>query len=281
MGRTQPAISALIANLETELNITLFRRQRGKMSPTPEALYFLGEADAILDRLALSTRTMREIGALEKGRLNIASMPAAASMLMPQLLADFLKDKPDVQASLMMRASAVIAEWITSQQYDIGLGETPSNSAAIDMQNLELECVCAIAADDPLAAKSVIQAKDLSGKPMAALQDGHQNLKATQRAFAEQNSKFEHRFELRNFQPALPLVEKKLCYCVCDPITAAGYLKMQPSPRPVVFRPFKPSVVLKVSIMQPAHKPPSGLAKAFAELLRKELDGINSLFDCD
>lgn len=68
LGRTQPAISALIANLEAELEIALFLRQRGKMVPTPEAQYFLGEAEAILERLSLSTRTMREIGALTKGR---------------------------------------------------------------------------------------------------------------------------------------------------------------------------------------------------------------------
>jgi len=51
LGRTQPAVSALIANLEAELELTLFRRQRGRMEPTPEALFFADEAEAILDRL--------------------------------------------------------------------------------------------------------------------------------------------------------------------------------------------------------------------------------------
>ena len=67
LGRTQPAVSALIANLEAELQLSLFRRQKGRMEPTPEALFFAGEAEAILDRLAVSTRTMAEIGKPDQG----------------------------------------------------------------------------------------------------------------------------------------------------------------------------------------------------------------------
>lgn len=277
LNRTQPAVSALIANLESELEITLFRRQRGRLVPTPEAQYFKTEAEAILDRLSLSTRTMREIGALIKGRLNIACMPAAASNLVPQLLGDFLQDKPEVRASIMMRASPVIEEWIASQQYDIGLGETPKPTPAIKTLDFKMRCVCALPADDPLARLDIIEAHHLSGKPMAALQDGHPNLIATIRSFHSQNAEFMHRFELRTFHPALTLVAKGLCYCICDPITAAGYLKSRPEPRPVVFRPFKPDVALEVSIMQPAHRPPSVLVDEFVKQLEVALAGVNDL----
>ena len=278
LGRTQPAASALIANLEAELGLSLFRRQRGKLVPTPEARYFITQAEAILDRLALSTRTMGEIGSLTQGRLNIACMPAASMVMMPQLVADFLTDKPDVNVSLMMRASSVIEEWIASQQYDIGLSETPNPSAALEIEDFQLNCVCALPADDPLAARDVITASDLSGLPLATLQEGHPHLIDTRDAFTSQKAEFVQRFELRNFHPAMVLVEKGLCYCICDPITAAGYLKARPEPRPVVFRRFLPYVVLDVSILQPAHRPPSGLALKFAATLSRELHHINAMF---
>ena len=274
LGRTQPAVSALIANLEAELELKLFHRQRGRMEPTPEARFFQGEAEAILDRLALSTRTMHEIGALTKGRLNIACLPMASGMMMPQLLGDFLADKPEVKASLMMRASSVVVEWISSQQYDIGLAETPQPNPTLLAEEFALECVCALLADDPLAAREVITARDLSGRPMAALQEGHPNLAATAQAFADHGADFVHRFELRTFQPALTLVAQGLCACICDPITAAGYVKTRLGPRPVVFRRFRPEVVLSVSLLQPAHRAPSGLAEAFADRLRTELRAL-------
>ncbi len=274
LNRTQPAVSALIANLESELGLTLFRRQKGRMVPTPEAQFFLNDAESILDRLALSTRTMHEIGNLTKGRLNIACMPAAADMLMPQLLGDFLQGRPQVDASLMMRASSVVTEWVASQQYDIGLAETSAANPGIQTRDFKLECLCAIPRHDPLAQKEFIEARDLNAKPMAALQGGHPNLIATQAAFAKQRAKFVHRFELRTFQPALMMVERSLCYCICDPISAAGYARLAPEPRPVVFRPFHPGVFLEVSILQPAHRPASVLATEFAERLSHELERL-------
>lgn len=274
LGRTQPAVSALVANLEAELQIRLFRRQKGRMEPTPEAQFFAGETEAILDRLALSTRTMSEIGNLTKGRLNIACMPAAADILMPRLVGEFLQGRPDVNASLMMRASAVVTDWIASQQYDVGLAETPVPNPAIQSQDFHLACLCALPREDPLAALDVIEAHHLSGKPLAALQEGHPNLLATQAAFRSSQADFVQRFELRTFQPALILVEKTLCYCICDPITAAGYRAQTPEPRAVVFRPFRPTVALDVSVLQPAHRPASKLATAFAECLTSELESL-------
>lgn len=276
LNRTQPAVSALIANLEAELELALFRRQKGRMVPTPEAQFFLNDAEAILDRLALSTRTMHEIGNLTKGRLNIACMPAAADMLLPQLLGDFLQGRPEVDASLMMRASSVVTEWIASQQYDVGLAETSAPNPAIETRDFKLECVCAIPHDDPLAQKPHITARDLDGQPMAALQDGHPNLIATKAAFAAQNAKFFHRFELRTFQPALMMVERSLCRCICDPISAAGYARFSPEPQRVVFRPFRPSVFLEVSILQPAHRPASALTNEFVKRLASELERLET-----
>ncbi|NVO56612.1 LysR family transcriptional regulator [Rhodobacteraceae bacterium B1Z28] len=278
LGRTQPAISSLIANLEAELGIALFRRQRGKMVPTPEAQYFLGEAEAILDRLALSTRTMHEIGTMSQGRLNIACMPAAALVVMPQLISIFLKDKPDVKVSLMMRGSPVIEEWIASQQYDIGVTETPAKSNATLSEDFKMACVCALPASDPLAAKTQITARDLDNAPMAALPEGHPNLIDTQAAFNAMGARFNQRFELRNFHPAMTLVENGLCYCVCDPITAAGHIEALGGESSIVFRPFAPQVVLQVSILQPAHRPPSILAESFVSLLCDELQRIHRLF---
>ncbi|MCV0429520.1 MAG: LysR family transcriptional regulator, partial [Roseibium sp.] len=94
-----------------------------------------------------------------------------------------------------------------------------------------------------------------------------------------QKAEFVHRFELRTFQPALTLVEKGLCYCVCDPLTAAGYIKSRPEPGPVVFRRFRPRVVLSVSIMQPAHRPPSALTTEFAKLLSSELEQLRRAYE--
>ncbi|MGB1236655.1 MAG: LysR substrate-binding domain-containing protein [Pseudomonadales bacterium] len=278
LNRTQPAVSSMIASLEEELGLALFERQRGRLIKKPEALYFFEETEQILDRLALSARTMREIGGLQEGRLRIACMPSSSLFVMPKLVASFVRDKPKVKVSLMMRASSVIEEWIASQQYDIGLAETPAPNRAISQQDFELSCICVLRRDDPLAAKSVLTPQDLCGRPIATLQEGHPNQVATFEAFNAVGAQINQRFELRNFQPALTLVEEGLCYCICDPISAATYFDYQQHDQRLVYRPFTPNVPLQVSILQPAHRPASLLTSAFAQLLTARIIELNEQF---
>lgn len=278
LNRTQPAVSSLITTLEAELGIDLFERNRGRLIKKPEAQFFLEETEAILERLNHCTKTMKEIADLKEGRLRIACMPASSQFMMPRLVADFVRDKPQVKVSLMMRASAIIEEWIASQQFDIGLAETPAPSGAIKTETFELACICALRSDDPLAEKSIITPEDLSGRPLATLQEDHPNLLATQAAFKNAGAQFNARFELRNFQPALKLVEEGLCYCICDPMTASSYYEYQLQEQALCFRPFAPEVHLSVAILQPAHRPASELSSAFIDILRADLLAINQQF---
>jgi DNA-binding transcriptional LysR family regulator len=275
LGRAQPSISAMLAKLEDELGFKLFQRQRGRLVAHPEAHYFLEEADHVLGRLALSTRTMNEIANLQRGRLRIACMPAASGFLLPRTVGNFVKDRPDVSVSLMTRSSTVVEEWIASQQYDIGMAETPAPRNSISMRTFELNCVCAIPVDDELAKKSTITPQDLHGKPMAALVPEHTTHKLTRRSFRVSNAKFNQRFELQTFQPALELVEQALCYSVCDSLTAAGYGICRPHHPGVVFRPFRPIVPFSVAILTPAHRPASRLTLAFSKMLAETIRSVN------
>ncbi|WP_432472508.1 LysR substrate-binding domain-containing protein [Amphritea sp. HPY] len=278
LQRTQPAVSNMIATLEEELGVELFERQRGRLIRKPEAHYFLEESEQILKRLNKTARTMKEIAGLELGRLKIACMPAASNYLMPRLVADFVQDKPKVNVSMMMRDSSVIEEWVASQQYDIGLAETPPPNRALSAMTFDLKCVCALPIDDPLAQKAFIGPKDLDGLPLATLQEDHPNYQSTLKAFRSQGATMNQRFELLTFQPALKLVEENLCYCICDPMTASGYLQRFDDRAQLVFKPFAPEVILSVSVLTPAHRPASVLASNFTEMLTTELDRLNDQF---
>ncbi|WP_375748551.1 LysR substrate-binding domain-containing protein [Vibrio sp. HN007] len=281
LHRTQPAVSAMITSLEEELGLALFVRQRGRLTKTPEASFLLGESEAILERLVRVSRTMKELSNLQEGQLRIACMPASSQFLIPNLVAGFIKDKPKVKVSIMMRASSVIEEWIASQQYDLGIAELPAPNSAITTIPLDMHCVCAMRVDDPLAQKKVITPEDLSGKPLATLQEEHPNLLATRKAFEQHGADFNARFELRNFQPALKLVEEGLCYSICDPMTADSYFEYKMVSPELTFRPFAPSILLSIGILTPSQRPASLLTVAFTEILHKYLIELDKKFTPD
>lgn len=271
LGRTQPAVSTMIATLEAELGFALFLREHGKLTPTPEARFFLEEAEAVLARLERTRQTLRRIGTLEAGKLRIACHPAASGLFMPRLLTRFLADRRDVELSLIMRSSAVIEDLVASQQFDIGFAETPVRRGSIDQTDFDLECVCVLRRDDPLAHRAAITPDDLDGRPMAILFDEHPTATQTEAAFAAAGRHFVRRLELRTSLPGLQFVSEGFCYMLCDMITAYGYLVQGGVFPNLTMRRFLPRVGSSVSILTPSYVSQARLTRAFSAYLAEAI----------
>lgn len=267
LGRTQPAVSAVIANLERQLGFSLFLREHGRLTPCPEAHYLLEEAEDVLGRLARTTRSMAEFATRQRGSLRIACHPAASGFFLPSLLAEFLKDRPKVKVDLMMRSSQVVTDLVASQEYDIGLAETPPARSSIRSQSWDLECVLALPAENPFPADRPLTPQDLHEFPMATLFHDHTTNQATEAAFARAGATLNRRFVLRTFLPAIQLVAHGMCASIVDRITA----KSCPNAG-IDFRAFGPAIQSSVAILEPAHRPPSLLAQAFKAELAQHLD---------
>ncbi len=274
LGRTQPAVSSTIAGLETELELKLFVREQGRLVPTPEAEFFLEEAEAILKRLEVSKRTLRGLANREHGQLRVAGIPEATADFLPNCLSRFIADKPSVKVALASRSSAEIEDLIAAQQFDIGFAETPRARNSFDQIDFDLECMCAIPATDPLASKEVITPTELDGYPLALLQSEHRSHKQTLARFRDAGVRFNQRFELQTAWPGLQFVEAGLCALICDMVTA--YNAQQKSrrsmgPPQIVFRPFRPRIHNNLSILTPTHRPISIVAKDFCDFLSEEV----------
>ena len=271
LGRTQPSVSAMLANLEAELGFDLFERRKGRLIAKPEACFFFEEAEEILERINHVAQTMREIGDLDRGQLKIASLPGVSWFLLPRIVADFVKDRPEVDISLMTRTSIKVREWIASQQYDVGIAEIPEQHDLINIHPIGLECVCALRKDDPLAAKSVLTPDDLDNAPMAALYKDHLTTRNAERVFTEAGKRFRVRFETSAFIPSLVLVEQGAAYALVDQINAASYRLYRGEKGVLTFRPFRPRLPYDIAILTPAHRPPSLLAAAFCERIENDV----------
>ncbi|XYK79037.1 MAG: LysR family transcriptional regulator [Labrenzia sp.] len=269
LGRTQPAVSSMILNLEEQLNLPLFVRERGRLVPTPEAHYFLEEANDVLERLERTARTMSEFSAQDRGNLRIACYPAGSSYFLPSVLSEFLMGRPHVTADFMMRASETVEDLIASQEYDIGLAETPPPRGSIKIETFEFRCFVALPEMDGLAKNTSIHVRELRSHQMAGLYDDHVLTMKVQDLFKKCGVPFNRRFSLRTFLPAIQMVSSGLCAAIVDGVTATS----TPAPG-VVFKPLKPSIKSSISILLPAHRPTSILTKAFEATLRTRIEKI-------
>lgn len=267
LHRSQPALSAMLANMESELGFALFERRGNRLVPKPEAHYFVEEIDRLLNDFDRATHMMGEVARLQAGKLRVACMPAASHFLVPRLISEFVRTRPDVSVTLMSNSSTAVHEWVASQQFDVGIAEPPGERASLSFQILQSACVCALRGDDPLAQKSSINPADLDGKPMAVLFAEHFTAQESRTAFAQYGARFNQRFELRAFISGFDFVEQGLAYCVCDPISAASYRLYRQGAGALVFRPFQPEVGFSFAIIRPAHKPSSLITDAFCSQL--------------
>lgn len=272
VGRTQPAVSTMVQTLEDQLGFALFLRQQGKLIPTPEARFFLEECEDILARVERTERTLERISSLNAGKLRIACHPAASSVFLPRLLTRFMRDKEELDVSLIMRSSDLIEELVASQQFDVGFSETPPPRASIRQTDFDLECVCVLPADDPLARMESLTPSDLDGRPMAVLFDEHQTTVQAEAAFRSAGCHFNKRLELRTFLPGLQFVAAGVCVMISDMITAYSHLLQAPAPNPLAIRRFRPRISNNVSILTPGYATQSLVGRAFISELQAEVD---------
>ncbi|MAB99431.1 LysR family transcriptional regulator [Pseudomonas sp. J237] len=268
--KTQPAVSMMIAGLESEIGFKLFERRKRRLYPTPEAKYLYSEVEGIFSRISDVSQTIQDIQNSQHGFLRIGCMPGPSYSFMPDLVADFLEEHPQVQVSMQTRTSEGVREWTASSQYDVGLAEISGPAASIDTELFDLECVCALPADHPLAQMEVITPELLDNEPMILLYADHVSAHTLNSLFVAVNSRLNVRLRTRFFIPALRFVERGLGICVVDPITEASYIATSGHDK-IVFRPFRPLVPFRVGIIYPEHTPKSKMTITFAEQLRRSL----------
>ena len=281
LNRTQPAISSSISSLEKELGLELFERRSGRLHPGPEAHYLMAEATEILTRVDNSKRTLKNLRDLQQGTISIVSMPGPSVFLLPDIIRHFVGLRRDIEVTLISRSSFQVFQLTSVQQFDLGLADVimddDTDSPLLHQEKYQFNCVCAVPAGSPLAARDTITATCLDGMPMAALRRAHPTNLATRAAFNTAGAWFNQRFEMQFYIPMFMLIEHGLACAIVDPMSAESYRIYRPENGGVVFKPFKPVVSGEIVLVTPAHRPASVLAKEFTNVVRQELTRIHAL----
>jgi len=266
LGVSQPAVSAMIQQLEREVGFSLFARRGGRLRPTAEAKYLFDDVQRTLGSLDRTRQTARAIRARTQGHLVIASYPGIAIDFLPKLLTRFLADRPQVRVELQSRSTHVIHELIPAQPFDLAVADLPADRRGVDTEPLTLDCVCVVPAGHALAALPEIGPESLSGVPFIALFREHVIHYRLARAFVAAASTWNVVAETRFFASNCAFVAYGAGVSVVDPITAAEY-----AGRGVVARPFRPRIAYDIGLLYPSERPRSLLLETFVGELRGAL----------
>jgi DNA-binding transcriptional LysR family regulator len=167
---SQPAMSRLIAYLEMDTGLKLFDRLKGRLAPTAHARRLYGEIDRIFAGVRQVENAVDVIRREEQGRLTVGVMPALGGSFIQRTVTSFLKDRRDVFCSIQTLSSQWIVDWIVTRKLEVGLIEPGLVNPYLTIEPImEHPLVCIMPPDHPLAAKSLIEPKDLDEIPFVSL----------------------------------------------------------------------------------------------------------------
>jgi DNA-binding transcriptional LysR family regulator len=165
--RTQPAVSAQVRQLETELNAPLFERLGTKIALTAAGHIFAQYAEQILSLRRVAQDTINELERVPRGELMIAANEATCIYVLPLVFSEYKKQFPNVQILVDRSYGARVVEAVLDNQADFGITQLPVEEKRLQVVKIHSDEIKALLpSGHPLAANAEIRPEDLVPYPL-------------------------------------------------------------------------------------------------------------------
>ena len=163
----QPSLTRQIKDLEEEIGVRLLDRTKRQVKLTPEGRSFLVDAKRVLELSEEIVESVRHFSRDELAPLNIGYVANLFYDLLPVTLASFQRSFPTVPINLFDMTCGDQFRALQDGKIDLGFVglQEPIEERGLRFRPIaSYETVAAVAKNNPLAKKSVINLKEL--KPM-------------------------------------------------------------------------------------------------------------------
>lgn len=222
MLRTQPQVSRMIAGLEQELDIKLFKREGRRLVPTPEALEFHQLIEPTLNSLDGMREAAQAIKERRGRRVVISAEPFHLHALVPAAIEQIAGDANfDCAVDICIRA---VGLWIARDNVDLAVVALPFTQT--DLRQIvfaEADLVAVLPRDHPLAARRTIRMQDLAAERFIALRPTTLLRAQIDMAAARAGRPLNPLIETTSGATACELAARGLGVTVADPVLAASF----------------------------------------------------------
>lgn len=202
------AASVRIKSLEAEAgNRLLYRDSRG-VELTPAGQLFLQHARLIMRQVDYMQNEFTEYGTDAAGHIRIFANTTAATEFLPEILGDFLAERPGVTVDLQERLSRDIVRGVLDGSTDIGILAGPVQAPNLQVIRFSTDrLVLATPTDHPLAGRSKVKLIDTMDYPHIGLHEGTTLQRFLQEQLAEHGKSLNMRIKVYSFEAMCRLVE--------------------------------------------------------------------------
>ncbi len=168
---SQPGLSQQITSLENELGIKLLIRSTRKVTLTEEGEYLVKSLQPSFEHIENVITELKENQQLPSASLRIATVPSAASNLIPTALKQLQAELHDFEFYLQEVTSSKAIELVESQRCHLALIRTPIDAKRLDDRGLDMleferhPLQVIVSAEHPIAERSSIDLYEVRNEP--------------------------------------------------------------------------------------------------------------------
>jgi len=207
-GMSQPAASAMLAQLEQRLGVELFTRHRRRLELTAECRALLPEITHALAALESVERAVAGMGRGKQRRVIVGAVPAAAAGILPRAVKALLDDRLETAVVVRAGTASEVLDMALQERIDLGLIYGSTRHENLEFQELRnLGLMCVMQSSHPLAARDVVTVPELMASPYVA-HSRHLPVGAlTAQAIESAGGEFRPAVEVMQFSAACAMVE--------------------------------------------------------------------------
>jgi DNA-binding transcriptional LysR family regulator len=278
VNATQSGLSMHVSQIEKRYDISLFTRTSSGVTPTEAGRAFYEDAVKVLAAARLAEDRLRTLSKTVVGHVQVGLMPTFTRAVMPSVVLRFSKEYPNVRLSISEAYSSVLGQEVAEGNLDFAVVPTlleASDVLVTRPMGQDREClVCSPDRALPIS-DGVVRLRDMG--PMKLVVPGRSNARrqSIEHYLMINDIEVSEFLELDTMHGTLGIVANSewvtiLPGILCLPDLDGDRRKVAPLA--------DPPLTVDYARIEPAKRPLSTAAQAFADILQEEL---NSALEMD
>ncbi|EJN01447.1 LysR family transcriptional regulator [Herbaspirillum sp. YR522] len=263
LGRSQPAVSKTIGELEAELGYALFDRNGPRVTPTAKAFLLYEEVERSLVGLRSIRERAAEIGREEAQPVHMVATPALASTIAPaalQLVAQ--RGVPGLPEHIQLRSASAeqVVHAVLHRTVSLGLTSLPVAHRGLQLHWIgEAPCVAVMRADHALAGEDRISRQALHGQRVITMSNRYRLRQRIETALGAEQP-LEVAIDTNTSLNAIMAAHAGLGVALVEPITARGM-----PIEGLIVRPLAVEIPFYFGVVTPFGKPVTATTEALID----------------
>ena len=229
---TQPALTARLKTLESDLGVELFVRSARGMRLTDAGRAFLPYAQRTLGLVTEARQVVADLREGSTGELVIGAAPAVSTYLLPAILQAFRVAYPNVRLGVKTGHTEEVLEMVLRQEVHIGLGRPVRHPEVELIPVFEDEMLLVVSRRHPFASRARVRMDELASERLILFDRTSSYHELTSSLFREAGVVPASVMELDNVEAAKKMVQLGLGVALLPRMALAAELRSR-SLRPV------------------------------------------------